>query len=127
MKNNSERTGELNTIVGKDSYFEGNLKVKQTVRVDGTINGDVETSEALIIGKDGKVTGNVSAKKLIVGGSLSGNVKVEGRTVLENEAVFDGELATRLLVIDEGATFDGKCSMSKDKSSVKPPGSENSQ
>ncbi len=127
MKNNSERTGELNTIVGKDSFFEGNLKVKQTIRVDGTINGDVETSESLIIGKDGKVTGNVSAQKLIVGGSLSGNVKVEGRTVLENQAVFDGELTTRLLVIDEGASFDGKCSMSKNKNIVKPAGTENSQ
>ena len=112
MKNTNERDGNLNTILGKDSYCEGNLNVNQTVRVDGELKGDIHTDATVIIGKDGKVTGDVTAKKLVLGGYLNGNVKIDGHTVLESSAVFHGDLSTKLLVIDEGAQFDGECSMS---------------
>ena len=112
MKNSNERDGNLNTILGKDSYCEGNLKVNQTVRVDGELKGDIHTQASVIIGKEGRVTGNVTAKKLVLGGYLNGNVTIDGHTVLESSAVFNGDLSTKLLVIDEGAQFDGECSMS---------------
>ena len=108
---NLEKPGELNTILGKGAYFEGVISVEHSLRVDGRIKGDVKTSDTLVVGKEGEIEGNLKAKNLVVGGKLSGIVDIDGKTVLESRSEFHGEMKTRKLVIDEGATFDGKCSM----------------
>ncbi len=108
---NLEKPGELNTILGKGAYFEGVITVEHSLRVDGKVKGDVKTSDTLVVGKEGEIEGNVKAKNLVVGGKLNGIVEADGKTVLESRSEFHGEMKTRKLVIDEGATFDGKCSM----------------
>ncbi len=108
---NLDKPGELNTILGKGALFEGVISVEHSLRVDGRVKGDIKTSDTLVVGKEGEIEGNVKAKNLVVGGKLSGIVDVDGKTVLESRSEFHGDMKTRKLVIDEGATFDGKCSM----------------
>ncbi|MDZ7331874.1 MAG: polymer-forming cytoskeletal protein [candidate division KSB1 bacterium] len=108
------RSGDLNTIVGKGSSLEGTLKVENSVRVDGRIKGNLTTTELLVIGKDGEIEGDIIAKNAIIGGRVRGKVSATGKVVLESKAVFLGELKTSRLVIDDGAIFDGRCSMQRD-------------
>lgn len=112
-----EKSGELSTILGRGSVFEGNIKVEHSLRIDGRVKGDVTTSDTLIIGKEGEVIGNVKVKSLVVGGRVDGTVDASTKIVLENKAVFRGEMNTNKLVIDEGAIFEGKCSMKEGKTS----------
>ncbi len=109
---NSERMGDLNTILGKGSSFEGTLVVDHSLRIDGSLKGKIKASDTLVVGKEGQVDGTVTVKNLTVGGKMKGNITVIGKTVLESKAEFAGELKTSKLVIDEGAMFDGSCSMS---------------
>ncbi|RMF70564.1 MAG: polymer-forming cytoskeletal protein [Calditrichaeota bacterium] len=108
-------SGNLNTIIGKGSSFEGTLKVQSTLRVDGKIKGKVTTSDSLVVGKDGDINGEVRVRNAIIGGKLKGKLIASGKVVLEANSVFDGELETSKLVIDEGATFEGNCSMGAGK------------
>ena len=108
---NMEKTGELNTILGKGSLFEGKIIVDHSLRVDGHVKGDIDSNDMLIIGKEGDVTGNIKVKSLILGGKLKGTVLAENKIVLEASASLIGEMKTSKLVIDEGAIFDGRCSM----------------
>ncbi len=117
---NEVKSGELSTILGKGSEFEGKLKVEHTLRVDGKFVGDIITSDTLIIGKDGVVNGNVKAKSLVVGGRLSGSAEIKEKIVLESKAEFHGDMKTSRLVIDEGAIFEGRCSMKESASAPKP-------
>ena len=110
MKSN-EKMGELSTILGKGSTFEGKLNVGHTLRIDGKFTGDIITTDTIIVGKEGNINGNIEAKMLIVGGKLSGTAKIKDKIVLETKAEFHGEMKTTRLVIDEGAIFDGRCSM----------------
>jgi cytoskeletal protein CcmA (bactofilin family) len=111
---NSEKSGELNTILGKTSTFEGKIRVQHSLRVDGRVKGDIESTETLIIGKEGEVEGNVKVQILVIGGKLNGTVEAENKIVLEAKSELYGEIKTRKLIIDEGATFDGKCTMTDD-------------
>ncbi|MBN2356991.1 polymer-forming cytoskeletal protein [candidate division KSB1 bacterium] len=115
---NGDKPSELNTILGKGSVFEGNIKVEHSLRIDGRVKGDVTAGDTLIVGLDGEVRGNVKVKHLILGGKVMGSVVAPGRAVLENKAELHGELKTSKLVIDEGAIFDGKCSMTDGKSKM---------
>ena len=109
---NLEKTGELNTILGKGTQFEGKSTFPHSLRIDGKYKGDITTTETLVIGKDGEVVGNVNAKTVIIGGKLNGTVITEGKIILETKAEFCGEMKTNKLVIDEGAIFEGNCCMS---------------
>ncbi|MDZ7373921.1 MAG: polymer-forming cytoskeletal protein [candidate division KSB1 bacterium] len=102
---------ELNSIVGKGSSLEGNLDVQNSLRIDGRVKGNVKSSDTLIVGKEGEVEGEIVAKNVVIGGRVNGKIEAVGRVVLEATAVFTGELKTSKLVIDEGAVFNGQCSM----------------
>lgn len=115
-KKNEEfnNSGNLNTIIGKGSSIDGTLKVESTLRVDGRVKGNVTTSESLVIGKEGNINGEVVVRNAILGGKLKGKLTAAGKVVLESRSVFRGELKTSKLVIDEGAIFEGNCSMSSE-------------
>ena len=117
---NSEKTGELSTILGKGAKLEGKIKVEHSLRVDGHFKGDLITTDTLVIGKEGKVEGTTKAKDVIVGGELSGTVVADGRIVLEAKAVFEGDMTTKRLVVDDGAVLEGHCSMKENKTPASP-------
>ena len=108
------KSGNLNTIIGKGSSFEGNLKVEQSLRVDGRIKGHISTTDSIVIGKEGEIEGEIITKNAIIGGRVRAKVSATGKVVLESKASFIGELKTSRLVIDDGATFEGRCSMQKE-------------
>ena len=105
--------GELNTIVGRGSVFEGKITVQSSVRIDGKVHGTVEVSDSLIVGKDGEIDGEVHVRNAVIGGKVSNKIIASGKVVLEAKSVVQGEVRTSRLVIDEGAIFEGKCIMSE--------------
>ncbi|MCH7755494.1 polymer-forming cytoskeletal protein [candidate division KSB1 bacterium] len=112
-------SGNLNTIIGKGSSIDGTMKVNSTLRVDGRVKGNVTTTDSLVIGKDGIINGEVVVRNAIIGGKLKGKLTASGKVILEAKSVFSGELKTTKLVIDEGAVFEGSCSMSAESAEEK--------
>ena len=102
------RSGELNTIVGKGTVIEGNLKVSNSLRIDGKVIGDIQSTDTIIVGKEGEVKGQVKGKHVLLAGKVEGNINASDRVYLESKALIVGDIRTAKLVIDE---FDGKCAM----------------
>jgi cytoskeletal protein CcmA (bactofilin family) len=109
----TDRSGELNTVIGKGSVIEGLLTVQSSLRVDGRVQGQVQASDSLVVGKDGEIDGEIKARNAIIGGRVKNRILATGKVVLEAHAVVHGEVKTSKLVIDEGAIFDGNCAMSE--------------
>ena len=105
----------LHTIIGEGTSLEGIITIPHSVRIDGTLKGKLETSETLTVGNTGRIEADIIAKSAIIGGSVRGNLSVEERVELEANASLIGDLKTRDLVINEGATFHGNCSMDAGK------------
>jgi cytoskeletal protein CcmA (bactofilin family) len=108
-----ERTGDLNTVIGKGSVIEGTITVQNSLRIDGRIHGQVQVSDSLVVGKDGEIDGEVRVRNAVIGGRVKSRITASGKVVLEAHAIVHGEVKTSKLVIDEGATFDGNCAMSE--------------
>lgn len=106
-----QRHGKLNTIVGKGTVVNGDMQVENSLRVDGTIKGKVKVTDTVLIGKEGRVEGEIIAKDVMVGGRIKGNIQASGKVLLEANAQITGDLKAAQLVVDEGATFDGQCVM----------------
>ncbi|MDZ7337775.1 MAG: polymer-forming cytoskeletal protein [candidate division KSB1 bacterium] len=107
------KSGELSTIIGRGTVIEGSVAVVNSLRVDGRVNGNVSATEALVVGKDGEIKGEINVNNAVIGGHVEGKILAKGKVVLESKAYFRGELRTARLVIDEGAFFDGSCHMAE--------------
>lgn len=106
----------LYTILGEGTTFEGAIFVPHNLRIDGSLNGRVETTEVFHVGASGVVEADVKAKSAIIAGKIVGNVTVEDRVELEPNSSLVGDLRARDLVINEGAVFHGNCSMDNGRS-----------
>lgn len=102
---------ELNTIIGKGTSIEGKIKVKNSIRIDGKIKGEVSSTGTVTVGSDGEVEGSINAANAIIGGRVRGKMNVQQKIILEKNSVLIGDLKTQKLNIAEGAVFDGNCVM----------------
>lgn len=99
----------INTIIGKGSAISGDLKVNGFIRIDGDIDGNLETDGNVIIGENARLRGNLTAKSVIIGGILKGNIyAVESVKVLSDAAVI-GDIISRKVQVDASALFHGHC------------------
>lgn len=101
----------INTILGADSIFHGNLECEGAVRIDGRVEGNVKATGLLTVGAGGYVGGSVDAQAAVIGGEVCGNVIAPDRTEVTAQGKVWGDISTRVIVIDENATFQGRCDM----------------
>ena len=114
--NNINDSKDSVTIISEGVKLEGKLVSKGNVRIDGFISGDVQAAGNITIGEHGEIMGEIKAQVLIIGGKISGTVVANEKIVLESTSNLKGDLITKILVVEEGAVFDGKSAMStKDK------------
>lgn len=116
---------KISSIIGADMVVDGNIQAKEAVRVEGTVNGDVETEGALIISSSGKVKGNAKGSSIIIGGSLEGDLTSGGRTEVASTGKVIGNIRTKSLIVDENAVFQGQCIMNAEGLAPLPESSAN--
>ena len=66
----SETTNGQYSRVEKSTIIVGELKSKSDIRIDGSLDGNVETEGKVIIGKDGKVKGTIMCQTADVEGEV---------------------------------------------------------
>lgn len=110
-KNEVVSTGTINTIIGNNSKVEGLLEASDPTRVDGLVQGKILSKSSVIVGEHGVVKGDIIAIEILVAGTVYGNLKAEQRIELTETGRVLGDLVTKTLVIDEGASFKGSCTM----------------
>lgn len=110
-KDGKRKDGEVNGYIGKDVTIEGRLSFASTVRVDGTVRGDIETTGTLIIGESGRVEGTIKVGSTIITGEVRGLVEASKRVELKSPCKLFGDIKTPSLMIGEGAIFEGNCTM----------------
>jgi cytoskeletal protein CcmA (bactofilin family) len=113
--------GDLTAFIDEGSEIEGKYSFSGTVMVNGKFQGEIESSDTLIIGEKGVVNANIRAGTLIVSGELIGNVAASDRVELKNGARVFGDVEAPVMVIEEGVLFEGHCRMTGAKSAGSKP------
>lgn len=104
-------TGKIDTIIGAYVEIKGSINSKSPIRIDGAIDGTIESEEEVILGKDGKVKGDIKAKNILIGGYIEGNVEATEKVELLSGGELIGDIKAGTIVIDEGAVFTGSSKM----------------
>lgn len=107
--------GELNGFVDAGSHLQGELRFETTFRVDGKVEGTIVSSGTLVVGEGGEVDGEVRVGQIFVSGTVRGSVQASRKIQLCAAGKIFADLETPSLVIEDGAIFDGRCTMSRER------------
>ena len=105
----------INTIIGKGSAISGNMKVNGFIRIDGDIDGSLETDGNVIVGENARIRGDLTAKSAIIGGIIKGNVKANESIKILADAAVIGDVISRKVQVDGSAVIHGHCISIKDE------------
>jgi cytoskeletal protein CcmA (bactofilin family) len=95
------------SIIGPGMKIIGDCDTEGTLRIEGSIQGTVRAAKAVVIGKDGHVTGDVTTQDAIIGGRVTGSIVAESRLELQATCVIEGEIRARRIKLDEGGRVNG--------------------
>ena len=114
MKWKSEPNGDLSGFLDRGIAVKGEVSFKDTLRIDGRFEGTIRAGKTLIIGESADVNAEIEVNSLYVSGRLRGQAKVADRIELSSSARVESDLNTAILVVEEGAVFEGRCTMNKE-------------
>ena len=112
-----KNTEKLESFIGSNSVFKGDIDSKGTLRVDGVVLGNI-SADWLIVGEKAHITGDISARGIVIGGKIDGNLKAKEIVEIKNKGHINGEITSKKLVIAEGGIFEGKSTMPREESKV---------
>jgi cytoskeletal protein CcmA (bactofilin family) len=98
----------LNTIIGEGAIFEGRFYVAGSIQINGKFEGELKTEDQIIIGETGKVKTNITARKVIVGGTVVGNISATEEVILLETGRVLGDIVTPILTLNKGVVVQGK-------------------
>lgn len=121
-------SGDLDSVGSIDVFgtVEGNVACCRKLTVSGTIegaimanevfannakiSGDIQSKGSAKIGQGTVVIGNITATSAVIAGAVKGNVDINGPVVIDSSAVIVGDIKSKSVQINNGATIDGRCS-----------------
>lgn len=98
-------------FVGKDVEFKGIITYSGTVRIDGSLEGEIHTDGGLLVGPEAVIKAKVSAGTVVCHGTIHGDIQAKDQIVLCAPAVVQGSLTTPVLSMEEGVVFNGTMEM----------------
>lgn len=98
-------------FVGKDVEFKGIITYTGTVRIDGSLDGEIHTDGGLVVGPEAVLRAKVSAGTVVCHGTIHGDIQAKDQIVLCAPAVVQGSLTTPVLSMEEGVVFNGTLEM----------------
>ncbi len=114
-KERSLRVIEQNptTLLDQGCQFEGKLTFEGSVQINGKFRGEIFSDGTLVIGDGADVEGKIEIDTIIISGHLRGTIVAKSKIEMLPPASVKADISTPALAVQEGAVFEGNCSMGK--------------
>jgi cytoskeletal protein CcmA (bactofilin family) len=104
-------SGEARAYLDSGSKINGKVSFEGPARVDGQVEGEITAKESLVVGESAVITAQIKAASVVIAGKVSGDINASRRIEIRPSAKVIGNLTSPVLVIQEGALFEGHCTM----------------
>lgn len=116
--------GALYNSLTAGSKIIGTVVTDSDFRVDGIVEGDVQCKGKIVIGEKGAVQGDIKCQNADILGCIEGSIKVDGTLSLRATSCINGDVQTKVLIVEPKARFNGSCSMKQNAPEPKKGASE---
>jgi cytoskeletal protein CcmA (bactofilin family) len=113
----SRNSEKLESLIGMNSFFKGEIDTKGTIRIDGSLTGNVK-ADWVILGERAVLKGDITARGIVIGGRVDGNLIAQEIVEIKPKGQVFGDISTKKLTIMEGGFFEGKSTMIREDSKV---------
>jgi len=112
------RQSDLNGFLDSGSHMDGELRFETSFRIDGKFTGSIVSDGDLMVGEGGEIEGELSIGRIFVSGTIRGKVRASRRVQIAPSGKVFADLETPSLEIEDGALFEGRCSMMREGESA---------
>ncbi len=130
MAKNSSTTTPPETvisIIGAGMTLVGDIETDGSLRIEGTIRGNVRAGKSVVIGKDGLVDESICTQDAVVAGRVSGGIHAESRLELQATSEISGEIEAPRMQVEEGAKVQGQVAVGESTLKAVKPASQTDQ
>ena len=96
------------SIIGSGMTLEGDTETDGSLRIEGTVRGNVRAGKSVVIGKDGLVDGSIFTQDAVIAGRVSGGIHAASRLELQASSIVAGEIEAPRMQVEEGAQVQGR-------------------
>ena len=101
----------IENIIGRSCTIRGDLAADGAFRIDGTIEGSVESRASVVLGESGVIRGGVRGTDVVIAGTVQGDVICEGHLEILAKGTVEGDIAAKSMRIETGGVFRGPSRM----------------
>jgi cytoskeletal protein CcmA (bactofilin family) len=106
-----EAPGTGYSLLDSQLCVKGDIDTVGSLRLDGTLEGCIRRADTVVIGVGARMTGDVHAREVVIGGSITGNVFASDRVELQPTAIVTGDVSTQVVLVQEGGVVNGRIEM----------------
>jgi cytoskeletal protein CcmA (bactofilin family) len=99
------------STIASDMKITGDVTCSGVIRIEGQVEGSVKGARQVLIGRQGMVKGDVSAREAIIGGRIEGSVTATERVEVQGTALINGDLFAKSMLVQEGGRINGAIRM----------------
>jgi cytoskeletal protein CcmA (bactofilin family) len=103
--------GEPRACLDRGSKITGKVSFEGPARIEGEVDGEINSKDSVVISESAIVTAQIRAASVSVAGKVSGDIVATQRIEIRPNAKVSGNITAPVLVVHEGAQFEGHCSM----------------
>jgi len=111
QKSMSASSEKFDTIIGRTTTIQGTLILRDSVRIDGTVLGNIETVAGskitVAVGPTGEIKGDITAHRVMVAGKVAGHIHAAERVEFQKDSVVQGDVSYGSISVEHGANLSG--------------------
>ena len=105
------KSDAIENIIGPSCVIRGDLAAEGAFRIDGTIEGSVESRASVVVGENGVIRGGVRGTDVVIAGTVQGDVTCSGHLEILAKGTVEGDIAAKSMRIETGGVFCGNSRM----------------
>ena len=102
---------KVNAFIDKDTEVKGDIRFKESFRIDGKFKGKILAGNTLIIGESAQVNADIEVRNISINGRVKGSIIARESTEIFSMGRVTGQIITGKLIVEDGAFFQGTCQM----------------
>ncbi len=108
----------INTVIGVDTFLKGDIQGESIIRIDGTIEGNLNIKQGIILGEKSKIIGNIESDYVIIHGQIKGNINSK-ELIIKSSGNVNGDIITDIIEIEMGGKYSGNLKINTEQQQPK--------
>ena len=104
---------DFDTILSPDIDFTGTLSFDKPFLIRGKVSGEIDARGILVVDEEAVVEADISASRVVIRGSVKGNVRAAEKVEVTVSGKLDGNVTAPEIFMETGCVFNGRCTMTK--------------